>query len=168
MPSQPINQPFGAGVQPAGLTGIGLGTPLGLPSPGNGFGYVADVVAVRMINPLTKDYVVDYTTNGAPHYAMTAMEQQVLVRLLQPVGKLSYATAFGDKTNNLTKQTATTQQVIGFVNAALADLIATKQIAVDAVSILANGGMLTREVRWRDLSITSPPGGLAIITKAPV
>lgn len=166
MPSPPVNPVLGFGLQPGGTSSFGVGTPVDLPLPGNGYQPAVDVCAVRQINPLTKDYVTDITQLGSPHTACTAMEQQVLMCLMQTVGGLPFAMTYGDRSNNLTKQT-TLAQVRSYVDAALAPLVSTKQIVVLGIAIVQDGGRLYRQVTWRDLTYSAQSVGVERTTKAP-
>lgn len=148
---------------PAGLGSAGLGTPVGLPTPGGaGYERSVDVVAVESIDPVARDYVVDEDAN---HEAITASEQRVLIALSQPFGSLPWDTIFGDRTLNLRRVPANVvETVTRHTENALAHLTSTGAIELLSVTIETSPrGALVRAVNWTDTS-----SRITRITKAPL
>lgn len=137
---------------PAGLGSAGLGTPVGLPTPGGaGYERSVDVVAAESIDPVARDYVLDEDGN---HAAITATEQRVLIALSQPFGSLPWDTLFGDRTLNMTRVPANvTEAVTRHTENALAHLTSTGAVELLSVTIETEPrGMLVRAVNWTDTS----------------
>lgn len=143
---------YGFGTQPNGSTGGGIGTPLGLPLSGAGYERIFDVVDVREIDPVARDYVVDDTTDGAPHYTMGAMSQRVLLTLSTPLGQMPCAQDFGDDTLNKTK-IPTADEATRSTERALASLVEDGEISVESIVVEPGPrGVLARAVTFTDLA----------------
>ena len=144
----------GAGFQPAGTSAAGLGTPLGLPTPGAGYESSADACAVRAISAVTRDYVIDATTTGLAHVATTAAQQKVLLALTTPLGQITAVPGFGDDTLNMKRMT-TIEGVRAFTESALLALTDAGEIAIDNIEIENEHGALVRVVSWTDTTLST-------------
>lgn len=149
----PLNPSLGFGSQPFGTTSIGLGTPVGLPLPGNGYETVDDLVPVRALDLVTLDYQVDDTTDGSPHAEWTAMEQAVALALTTPANTLPFALSFGDPTLALEKMPADPAGTArALTEKALYPLTSAGQVRILDVTVSAAGNVLYRTVRWLDVT----------------
>ena len=147
---------YGFGTQPNGSTGGGIGTPLGLPLSGAGYERIFDVVDVRKIDVIARDYSVDDTTDGAPHYTMGATSQRVLLTLSTPLGQLPAAQDFGDDTLNRSKIPTLDDAIRGTTNA-LAAMVEEGAIDVTDIQVeQAPNGTLIRAVTFTDLATGEP------------
>lgn len=151
----------GAGTQPAGTSGAGIGTPLGLPLPGSsGYTQNSDIVDCRALDTVARDYDVDEDTTALEHRAWTPMEQCVAFALTETKGRLPYARNLGDQTNSA-HTVPTIAAVRGYVAEALRTYVEARQVEILDVQIVVRGNALFRSVTWRDLTQrttrTSPP-----------
>jgi hypothetical protein len=145
------NAILGFGSQPAGISAGGLGTPLGLPSPGTSYESVADLVAARAIDLATRDYVVDDT--GAFHGSWDPLLQRVVLALTTRRGRLPFEQTLGNDFLNLQKAPADLQaSAKNSAALALKDLTDAGLVAIDAVEVLQVGGAAVEAVTWTDLA----------------
>jgi hypothetical protein len=141
---------FGTGY--AGLSGFGLGTPTGLPSPGAAYLRSADLTPARALDLAARDYAVDDDTTASPHGAWDGLAQNVVLRLTTRRGRLPYAPTFGNAFLTLTRAPASLVDAASrAATDALADLIAAGEVAIVRVTADRSQGLAVMAVTWRDL-----------------
>lgn len=117
--------------------------------------------AARLIDGITKDYVLDADGRYLPAHPVDAA---VFDALRVALGSISSAPAVGDSTFALARidRTRIVAQVTDRVGVALADLVARRQIAVLSVEVdVRVPTRLLRSVRYRNLvtgrTVTASP-----------
>ncbi len=146
------NPILGFGSQPAGTSAAGLGSPLGLPTPGTSYESVADLVAARAINLATRDYEINDDT-GALHGSWDPLLQRVVLALSTRRGRLSFDRLIGNDFLNLQKAPADMQaSAKNSAEIALKDLTDAGLVSIDSVEVLQLGGAAIEAVTWTDLA----------------
>jgi hypothetical protein len=147
------NPVLGFGLQPAGISAGGLGTPLGLPLPGSTYESVADLTPARSIDLQARDYAVDTDTTGAPHGVWDPLLQNVVLRLTTKRDRLAYARAFGNGFLSQTRTPADIQAAaLAWAEDALHDLIEAGQVRIESVEASADRGAGVEAVTWVDVA----------------
>lgn len=142
----------GFGLAPFGLSAVGLGSPVGLPAPGQGYETSVDLVPARALDLRAQDYEVDDDQTGSPHGEWEALAQNVVLRLGTPRGSLAFDRTFGNPFLLLRKVPV---DLAGAAQKgtydALADLIADGQVQLVSVTAERLNGTVIATVLWRDL-----------------
>jgi hypothetical protein len=147
------NEILGFGQQPAGISAGGLGTPLGLPSPGSTYESVADLTPARSLDLSIQDYAVDTDTTGAPHGVWDPLLQGVVLRLTTKKKRLAYAQTFGNGFFNLDRTPADIQADARlWAEDALHDLIEQGLVRIESVEAAADRGVAAEVVTWIDVA----------------
>lgn len=147
------NPILGFGLQPAGISAAGLGTPLGLPLPGHAYDTRTDLVAARRINLATKDYDVDADSENLSHEAMDAIEQRVVLALTTKRRRLPFDRNRGNDFLNARKAPADIQALArNSAEEALLEMTQAGEVRIDSVEALQEGGRAIEIVRWTNLA----------------
>jgi hypothetical protein len=147
--------PTGAGYAPAGTSSAGYGVPDSAAVPNNAI-LPAILTGLpqtgRSINPQTGDYV--FTTDGRL-MGMDTVPQLVILALTTTLGS-SVLPTLGQAFTLIREQGPNfSQQLTATVNAALADLVRRKFVAVKSVTVQqppSNPDAGTCLVKWTDLT----------------
>lgn len=125
-----------------------VGTPIGFGTIGAGYDKPPEALVVsRKIDVSARDYARDdegLDLDGDP------IAMAVMLALTQHVGKLSFDTAFGDRTNDLSKEVSDLKiKALRYAQEALSSLVKAGEIEVMGVDVVTEPGRFFRTVRWR-------------------
>lgn len=147
------NPILGFGLQPAGTSAAGLGTPLGLPLPGESYDRSTNIPAARGLDLATKDYAVDADSESVAHEEMDPVEQRVVLALTTRRNRLPFDRNVGNDFLNARKAPPDIQALArNTAEEALEEMTGAGEIRIDSVEALQSGGRAIEIVTWTNLA----------------